>query len=146
MLIILSILDIPLTSLHFPGFSFDLFIFCAIVLYKISFINVDFPDPETPVIQVNTPNGNLTSIFFRLCSVAPFTSIYFPFVGFLRFLGTSILFLPLKYCPVMEFSTFFISSAVPCSHNISTMNSSTWSYINYLICCIHRILIMFYYN
>jgi hypothetical protein len=95
--IILSIFSIPFTSLHFPGFSVALFIFCAIVLYKISFIKVDFPEPETPVIQVNTPSGNFTSIFFKLCSVAPFTSIHFPFVGFLRFLGTSIFFLPLKY-------------------------------------------------
>lgn len=24
-----------------------------------------FPDPETPVTQINIPSGNLTSMFFR---------------------------------------------------------------------------------
>jgi hypothetical protein len=101
--IILSIFSIPFTSLHFPGFSFALFNFCAIVLYKISFTNVDFPEPETPVTHVNNPNGNFTSTFFKLCSTAPFISIFLPLVAFLLFLGTSIFFLPLKYCPVTEF-------------------------------------------
>ena len=39
---------------------------CA--LYNISFINVLFPEPDTPVIQVNLPRGNFTFIFFRLFS------------------------------------------------------------------------------
>ena len=58
--------SIPFTSLHFPGFSFAPFKSLDIVLYKISFTNVLFPEPETPVTHVNTPNGNLTFIFFKL--------------------------------------------------------------------------------
>ena len=44
----------------------------------MSLINVDLPDPETPVIDIKYPNGNSTSIFFRLFSCAPLT-IIFPF-------------------------------------------------------------------
>jgi len=95
MFIILSIFSIPFTSLHFPGFSFDPFKSLAIVLYNISFTRVLFPEPETPVTQVNCPSGNLIFIFFKLFSSAPFTSIDFPF-DFLLFDGTFICFLPLK--------------------------------------------------
>ena len=101
--------------MHFPGFSFAPFSSFAIVLYKTSFTNVDFPEPETPVTQLNTPSGNFTLIFFKLFSVAPCTSITLDFTGFLLFLGTSIFFLPLKYWPVIEPSTFLTSSAVPCA-------------------------------
>lgn len=145
MLIILSILFNPFTALHLPGFSFDPFSSFAIVLYKTSLTSVDFPEPETPVTQLNTLSGNLTLIFFKLFSVAPCTSITLDFTYFLLFLGTSIFFLPLKYCPVIESSTFIISSAVPLSHYISTMHTCTWSNINNLVCCIHCIFIMFYY-
>ena len=115
MLIILSIFSSPFTSLHFPGFSDAPFSSFAIVLYKTSFTSVDFPEPDTPVTHVNTPNGNFTLIFFKLFSVAFFTSITFVFVCFLLAFGTSIFFLPLKYCPVIESFTCFISSAVPCA-------------------------------
>ena len=84
-------------------------------MYKTSFTNVDFPEPDTPVTQLNTPNGNFTLTFFKLFSVAPCTSITFDFTAFLLFLGTGIFNLPLKYFPVIDFSTFFISSAVPCA-------------------------------
>ena len=95
MFTILSILWSPFTCLHFPGFSLDPFKSLAIVLYKISFTSVDFPEPETPVTHINCPNGNFTVIFFKLCSVAPTTSIDFP-LDFLLFFGTTICFLPLK--------------------------------------------------
>ena len=88
----------------------------AIVLYKTSFTSVDFPEPDTPVTQLNTPSGNLTLIFFKLFSVAPCTSITFDFNAFLLFLGTGIFFLPLKYCPSYRiFYLFypFCSTAVP---------------------------------
>ena len=114
-LIILSIFSSPLISLHFPGFSDEPFSSFAIVLYNTSFTSVDFPEPETPVTHVNTPNGNFTLIFFKLFSVAFFTSIAFDFTIFLLFLGTSIFFLPLKYWPVTESFTNFTSSAVPCA-------------------------------
>jgi len=95
-LIILSILSIPFISLHLPGFSLEPFSSLAIVLYNISLTNVLFPEPETPVTQTNCPSGNLTFMFFKLCSVAPLTSIALP-LDFLLFSGTRICFLPLKY-------------------------------------------------
>ena len=38
----------------------------------------DFPPPETPVMQVKVPNGNLAVIFFRLFSSAPETVTHCP--------------------------------------------------------------------
>ena len=75
--IILSIFLIPFTSLHLPGFSFEPFNSFAIFLYKTSFTNVLLPEPDTPVTQVNTPNGISTFIFFKLFSSAPCISIHF---------------------------------------------------------------------
>ncbi len=43
MFMILSIFCSPFTPLHFPGFSLAPFNSFAIVLYKTSFTNVDFP-------------------------------------------------------------------------------------------------------
>ena len=110
--IILSIFSIPLISSHFPGFSVAPLISLASDLYKTSFTRVLFPEPETPVTQTNCPSGNFTFTFFKLFSVAPFTSIALP-LDFLLFFGTCICFLPLKYCPVTESVTSFTSSAVP---------------------------------
>lgn len=81
---------------HLPGFSFDPFNSLAIYLYKTSFTKVLFPEPETPVTQVNSPSGNLTFIPFRLFCVAFIISIAF-LVCFLLCFGTKIFFLPLKY-------------------------------------------------
>ncbi len=33
----------------------------------------DFPEPESPVITVRVPRGISTSIFLRLCTLAPIT-------------------------------------------------------------------------
>ena len=66
MFIILSIFSSPLTSLHLPGFSFEPFRSLAMVLYNISFTNVLFPDPDTPVTHINCPSGNLTFMFFKV--------------------------------------------------------------------------------
>ena len=41
----------------------------------MSFTNVLFPDPETPVTEMNTPSGNRTSMSLRLFWVAPRTVI-----------------------------------------------------------------------
>ena len=112
--IILSIFSIPIISLCAPGFSFEPFICFANALYKISFTNVLFPDPETPVTHINCPSGNLTFMFFKLFWVAPFTSIALPF-DFLLFSGIGICFFPLKYCPVIDSGICFICSAVPCA-------------------------------
>ena len=62
-----------------------------------------FREPDTPVTQLNTPNGNFTLIFFKLFSVAPCTSITFVFRCFLLFLGTSIFFLPLTFICTYHF-------------------------------------------
>ena len=78
-LIILSIFSIPFIFSHLPGFSFAPFNSLAKYLYKTSFTKVDFPEPETPVTQLNTPNGIFTFKFFKLCSFAPIISIDFLF-------------------------------------------------------------------
>jgi len=66
MFIILSIFPIPSISLCFPGFSFEPFISLASPLYKISFISVLLPEPETPVIQVNNPKWNFYIYVFQI--------------------------------------------------------------------------------
>ena len=108
----LSIFSKPFTFLYLPGFVFTLYRLFATTLYSISFTSVDFPEPDTPVTQVNFPSGNLTSIFFKLFSSAPVISRYFLF-PFLLFSGTSIFSFPVKYLPVILFSFFITSSGVP---------------------------------
>ena len=62
----------------------------------MSLISVDFPEPLTPVTETNTPSGTLTSISFRLFSLAPLiVSLRFASMG-LRTLGISIAFRPDK--------------------------------------------------
>src|SRR5258707_389798 len=39
----------------------------------MSFTSVDLPEPDTPVTQMKLPTGKSTSMFFRLCCVAPIT-------------------------------------------------------------------------
>ena len=95
-----------------PGFSLLLYIFEESALHNISFTKEDFPDPETPVTQVKVPKGISTSIFFKLCSLAPFIFSFFP-MPFLLFFGVSMHIFPLKYFPVMLFSFFITSSGVP---------------------------------
>ena len=43
----------------------------------VSYANVDFPDPDTPVITVNLFLGIFTSIFFKLFNLAPNNYIIF---------------------------------------------------------------------
>ena len=109
---ILSMYSNPFICLYAPGFSFELYTWLYKILVSIWLIRVLFPLPDTPVTQVNVPSGNLTLIFFKLFSLAPFSSKNFP-VPFLLFLGTSIHSLPLKYLPVRLFSSFATSSGVP---------------------------------
>ena len=56
---------------YFPGLVFARFNVLANAFHKISETKELFPDPETPVTHINSPNGNSTSISFRLCSAAP---------------------------------------------------------------------------
>ena len=39
--------------------------------YKTSSTRLDFPEPDTPVMQTSMPSGISTSIFFRLLARAP---------------------------------------------------------------------------
>ena len=81
-------------------------------LNKISFTNVLFPLPETPVIPMNLPNGSFTETSFKLFFLALLIIINSPFPE-RRSLGTSIFFRPDKYAPVMEFLFSIISFGVP---------------------------------
>ena len=54
----------------------------------------DLPLPLTPVMQVITPSGIRTSIFFRLFCRAPFTVIHA--AGLRREVGTAILQRPVR--------------------------------------------------
>src|SRR3989344_329320 len=54
-----------------PGSFFAFQKYCMSAFPKISFTNDDLPDPETPDTHTNLPKGIFTSMFFRLCSVAP---------------------------------------------------------------------------
>ena len=45
--------------------------------YIVSKANEDFPDPDRPVITTNFSLGISRETFFRLCSLAPFTTIFF---------------------------------------------------------------------
>ena len=43
----------------------------ATALYSTSLTSVDLPEPDTPVTHVSTPSGTRTSMFLRLCWLAP---------------------------------------------------------------------------
>ena len=63
--------SMPSITLCLPALIFARFSLCASVLYKISLINVDLPDPDTPVTAINCPSGMSTLTFFKLFSCAP---------------------------------------------------------------------------
>src|SRR5205814_6024852 len=56
--ITLSMFSMPSTLLCAPGRSLDLLITCSSLRESISCTNVDLPEPDTPVTQMNSPNGN----------------------------------------------------------------------------------------
>ena len=113
--------DRPLIFSNLPGFTrFILPRLCCTAFMNTSLTSVDFPEPETPVTRMSFPSGNLTLICFRLFSEAPITSTFFP-VPLRLVSGTLMTFLPDRYCPVMEFSDFMISSGVP-----SATSSPPW--------------------
>ena len=81
-------------------------------LNNVSFINVDFPEPDTPVTQVINPTGISTVKFFKLFEHA--LCIFISFVPGLDLTsGTEISFFPDKYIPVIEFLLFLICLGVP---------------------------------
>ena len=63
--------------------------------------SVLLPLPLTPVTATKQPSGNSTSMFFRLCSRAPRTASHAS-PGSRRSVGTSIVRLPDRYCPVID--------------------------------------------
>ena len=65
-------------------------------LYKVCKTKVDFPLPDTPVIQVKVPKGIFKFTFFKLFPQAPVISKNLPFFADLLFFGTEINFLPDK--------------------------------------------------
>ena len=67
---------------------------------SVSFINVDFPEPETPVIHVSSPTGKLTVTFLRLLPVAPLTVSERDFFLRRRLAGMAISSLPDRNAPV----------------------------------------------
>ena len=67
----------------------------------MSFTNVDLPEPDTPVTETKQPSGISTSIFFKLCSLAPLMVTQSP-LGVLRSCGVEINRFPEMYWPVMD--------------------------------------------
>ena len=72
----------------------------------------DLPEPETPVTHTNSPSGISTSIFLRLFSEAFLITRLFP-LPFRLSAGTSIFFLPERYCPVIDFLHLSKPSTLP---------------------------------
>src|SRR6056297_1770455 len=102
---ILSMCSLPEIFLCSPVHLFILSFLFFIPRYKISCISVDLPEPETPVKQTKRRKGISTSIFFKLCSLAPVILIFGLLdLTFLLCAGRSMFFSFLKYCPVKDFS------------------------------------------
>ena len=62
---------------------------------------MDFPLPETPVTQVNVPNGIFKLTLFKLFPLALNICKNLPFFAILLFFGIGIKFLLDKYLPVI---------------------------------------------
>lgn len=62
---------------------------------RVRLIKEDFPLPDTPVTQINVPNGNVTSTFRRLFPLAPLIVMNCPF-PFRRSFGTAISVFPFR--------------------------------------------------
>jgi hypothetical protein len=65
--------------------------------YKVSFINVDLPEPDTPVMQVSKPIGNEMSTFFRLLPWALRMTICLSLSTGVSFSGAVMPIFPDKY-------------------------------------------------
>ena len=71
--------------------------------------NDDFPEPERPVITTSLFRGIATSMFFKLCCLAPFIMIYS--LG-LRFKISLVLFINLEELCFMIVSKNYIKKMV----------------------------------
>ena len=81
--------------------------------YKVPFISVDLPEPDTPVTHVITPTGIFKSTVFRLLPVAPISLRNCLSLAWCRIAGISIFRLPVKNCPVMDSGQSIMSCGVP---------------------------------
>jgi hypothetical protein len=78
----------------------------------VSIKSVDFPPPETPVMQVNRPSGISVVMFLRLLPRALTIFSLRAGFGFLRSgMGTSSS--PERYFPEIDSRDLMMSSAVP---------------------------------
>ena len=84
---------------------------CASAGCRIFWIKVLFPDPLAPVIETKEPSGISTSIFLRLCILAP--RMVTDLEDWRRFFGISIRFLSVRYCPVIDRLTLPIAETEP---------------------------------
>ena len=78
----------------------------------VSVTSEDLPDPETPVTTVSVPYSTFADTLLRLFAVQP-KILKAPRRGFLRFPGSSIMRLPVRYAPVSESGFAMISAGVP---------------------------------
>ena len=76
--------------------------------------------------QTNCSSGISTRMFLRLFCRAPRTTIDLPLAG-LRFPGTPIVFLPLRYLPVSELSSFRIFFNGPSATTLAAMHARAWA-------------------
>ena len=60
-------------------------------------VKVDFPPPDTPVMQVNSPTGISPVTDFRLLPLAPEMRITFLGDGLRRFSGMGMSLAPVRY-------------------------------------------------
>ena len=95
-----------------PAFSFERIRRADSAGYRISLTRVLFPLPETPVTATNLESGISTSIFLRLCCLAPLIIMLLP-LPLRLFAGTGINFSPERYLPVIELLQPAISLAIP---------------------------------
>ena len=71
MSIILSRNSNPSIFLYGSGASRDFINFCDAARNNVSMVNVDFPDPDTPVTHVKVPRGIEALTFCKLLPDAP---------------------------------------------------------------------------
>ena len=112
MLTTLSTLEMPSMESQSPGRSRARYRVWASFLYRISYIRVLLPLPDTPVMQTSLPSGISTSMFRRLFWRAPRMVMDLPLPS-RRSFGTGIRLNPPRYCPVSDSGAAMMSSTGP---------------------------------
>src|SRR5690606_18175590 len=80
---------------------------------RVSLIRVDLPEPDTPVMQVDTPMGMSRSTLRRLLPLAPLMVRRFFVSPGRRLAGMAMAFLPDRYWPVIEAGALMMSATLP---------------------------------